>query len=277
MTLTLLHDRYFSSPLTATLTTEEAYHWGRSLSLYSKALASGVRPSSRDALWATAAFLGVLSLTHTDARIPEESWPYAPPSPLDLNWLRMSEGKKEIWKDAQEFMAESDFKLLAVKQDGQYQPPLTYSSAEGLLALPQDFLDYFDIREETNLIDNPYFAAVNTFAQTWNATTVLEIFTNWIFYITNMEQRHKTLLEQKDPRALLLLAYWYKIVYDTGHWYMRRRSSLERESICLYLETYHGNDFALQELLDFPRGVRSPCGTDQLYYGSSDRSPHTSE
>jgi hypothetical protein len=61
----------------------------------------------------TAVFLGILAMAYVEVPTPEESWPYAPPSPLDLNWLGISEGKKEIWKDGREFAEESDFRVLA--------------------------------------------------------------------------------------------------------------------------------------------------------------------
>lgn len=261
LTLTLLHDRCFSStPLDSTLTATEAYHWGRSIALYSKALSFQIRPESRDALWVTAAFLGILSIAHTDARTAKESWPYAPPSTLDLNWLRMSEGKKAIWKNGTAFIQESDFRVLALEQQGNYQPPLTYGSREGLQTLPHDFLEYFGLLEGSDFINNPYYASVHTLAQTWNLTSIINILMNWIFYITNMEQRYKSLLEEKDPRALLLLAYWYRLAFDTGHWYVVRRASVECESICLYLEKNYGRDLALQDLLNYPRGAQLLCG-----------------
>jgi hypothetical protein len=167
----------------------------------------------------------------------------------------MSEGKKEIWKDGKAFLQESDFRTLALEQQGSYQAPLTYGSKEGMQTLPYEFLEYFDLLDGADLIGNPYYAAVHTFAHTWNLTSVMDVLMNWIFYITNMETRYKTLLEGKDPRALLLLAYWHKKTYETGHWYILRRASVECEAICLYLEREYGEDPTLQNLLKYPRRV----------------------
>ncbi|CZR65686.1 related to UPC2-regulatory protein involved in control of sterol uptake [Phialocephala subalpina] len=261
LTLTLLHDRHFSpTPFDTSLSTIEAHQWGQCISLYNRALSSPILPASRDALWVTAAFLGILAIAHVDARTPEESWPYAPPSPMDLNWLRMSDGKKEIWKDGKAFMQESDFRILALELRGNYAPGLTFGSEEGLKALPPDFLAYFDLLEGSDLVENPYTAPVFSLAQTWKILSMFNIILNFIFCITNMESRYKLLLAQKDPRALLLLAYWWRMIADTQHWHMFRRAIIECQSICLYLEREYREDHALQSLLTFPKGVRCFSG-----------------
>ncbi|KAF8860545.1 hypothetical protein BDZ45DRAFT_308824 [Acephala macrosclerotiorum] len=256
LTLTLMHDRHLSpTTFDTTLSAREAHEWGQTIALYSKALSMPIYPASRDALWGTAAFLGVMAIAHVDARTPKESWPYAPPSLMDLNWLRMSEGKKEIWKDGKEFLKESDFRILALELKGNYAPSLTFGSTEGLQALPPDFLAFFDLLEGSDLVQNPYHAPVYTLAQTWRISSTFKIIMNFIFYFTNMESRYKLLLAQKDPRALLLLAYWWRMIAETKHWHMFRRGNIECKSICLYLEREYGDDLALQNLLIFPRGV----------------------
>ncbi|KUJ14571.1 uncharacterized protein LY89DRAFT_143351 [Mollisia scopiformis] len=256
LALTLLHDRYFSPlGLNSSLTPSEVYHWGRSLNLYSLALTKPIAPASRDPLWATAAFLGVLSIAHVEARTAKDSWPYAPPSLMDLSWLKMSEGKKTIWKDGNAFMEESDFRILAHEQQGNYQPPLVYGSKEGICTLPSNFLAYFAIGDGFDLIDNPYYASVYSLAQSWKLTSAFQVIMNWIFYITNMENRYKTLLRSKDPRALLLMAYWYRLAAETKHWFLMRRVHVECESICLYLEQHYSQDHELQILLEYPRSI----------------------
>ncbi|KAE8445418.1 hypothetical protein EG329_013431 [Mollisiaceae sp. DMI_Dod_QoI] len=256
LTLTLLHDRHFSpTPFDTSLSATEAYHWGKGIELYSKALSTPIHPASRDPLWATAAFLGILAINYVEARTPEENWPFATPSSLDLNWLRMSEGKKEIWKDGKAFMEGSDFRILAIEQQGSYQPGLAYSSEKGLGALPPDLLAYFNLVEGSDLVENPYYASVYTLAQTWNTSSMTTIVVNYLFYITNMEPRYKRLLERKDPRAMLLLAYWNRMVAQTKHWVVFRRAVIECESICLYLEKIFLGDQGLQSLLEYPKGV----------------------
>jgi hypothetical protein len=101
LSLTLMHDRHLSTEANTALSPTEAFHWYQGIALFSNKLAGPIHPSERDALWATSAFLGTTAFYYIEAKTPEEAWPLKPPSSLDLNWLRMSAGKEEIWKITQ--------------------------------------------------------------------------------------------------------------------------------------------------------------------------------
>jgi hypothetical protein len=100
LSLALKHDRHLSTEANTALSSIEAFHWHQGIALFSSKLAGAIHPSERDALWATSAFLGTIAFYNIEAKTPEEVWPLKPPSSLDLNWLRMSAGKEEIWKIA---------------------------------------------------------------------------------------------------------------------------------------------------------------------------------
>jgi hypothetical protein len=61
-------------------------------------LSTSIEPSERDALWACAGLLGALSFSSIQAKTPEEAWPLKPSSPSDLEWLKMSEGRRRSGK-----------------------------------------------------------------------------------------------------------------------------------------------------------------------------------
>ncbi len=65
------------------------------------------------------------------------------------------------------------------------------------------------------------------------------------------------LLADKDPGALLLLAYWYAKVIPFEGWFLGKRALIECRAICIYLERYHGDLPNLQDALAFPKAV---CG-----------------
>lgn len=77
-----------------------AYHWSQGAALLNRKLSIGIEPEERDALWACAGLLGALALSSISATTPEEAWPLKQTSPSDLDWLKMCEGKREIWKIA---------------------------------------------------------------------------------------------------------------------------------------------------------------------------------
>jgi hypothetical protein len=77
-----------------------------------------------------------------------------------------------------------------------------------------------------------------------------------------MQPHFKGLLERKDPRALLLLAYWYAKV-SGSLWWMTRLAKLECQATCLYLERHYARETAIQELLTvFEDSIRTCCLTD---------------
>jgi hypothetical protein len=59
-------------------------------------------------------------------------------------------------------------------------------------------------------------------------------------------------LDDKDPKALLLVVYWYAKLYR-GQWWLRHRGLIEGQAICMYLDKYHGDDAKLQRMLEWPK------------------------
>lgn len=86
LALTLMHDRYLSGFADSPQSVAEAYHYYEGTKLFHHALLKPIKPSERDALWASAALLGVLQFASIDAKTYEEAWPLKPPSESDLDW-----------------------------------------------------------------------------------------------------------------------------------------------------------------------------------------------
>ena len=95
-----MHDQHIAREPSTKLSAAIAFHWSQGASLLNRRLSDGIRPSDRDALWACAGLLGALSFASSPATTPEEAWPLKLDSPSDLDWLKMTEGKKAIWRIA---------------------------------------------------------------------------------------------------------------------------------------------------------------------------------
>ena len=87
LALTLMHDRYLPGFADTPQSVTEAYHWYQGTAMFKRKLSRPIEPSERDALWAVAALLGVLSFAQIDATTYEEAWPLKAPSYSDLDWL----------------------------------------------------------------------------------------------------------------------------------------------------------------------------------------------
>ena len=183
---------------------------------------------------------------------PEEAWPLKQSSPLDLLWLRMGDGKKEIWKLAQPLRGDSVFLAVALEQTTFFPTPPNRLRLE---ALPSNFLNLYDLSAMSTSDNNPYYAAASTLAQSLNSDCAYSTIVNFLIFISHIPPDYKVLLERKDPRALLLLAYWYAKVCQFQLWWIWRRAVLECQAICIYLERYHSHETVIQELLKFPRTV----------------------
>lgn len=249
LALTLMHDRYLAAELNTKQTPSEAFHWFRSIALFNSRLSEPVQSSERDALWGTAALLGVIAFGYVEAEKPEEAWALAPPSSLDLNWLKMSSGKKEIWNITQPFRPDSVFQPLAL----EFTSFLPTPKGPGLEALPPEFIGLYNLDAGSTTDNNPYHYPASALAKSLNSGSEYIAVLSFFSFVGHASPGYRQLLEQKNPRALLLLAYFYTQVCQYHRWWMRRRTMLECQAICIHLERNHEHETDIQALLKFPK------------------------
>lgn len=250
-----MHQRRLSASPNLRPSTAEVFHWFQGTSLFNQQLSKPVQNSEKDALWATSAILGAISFSSIEASMPEEAWPLAPPSSHDLSWLRMSEGKKAIWEIANPLRADSAFHAFSLEDaDDVLSIGMRITKLE---TLPSELIELCGLDRPSINGENPYRAVATSLAGVMdmecNQSTILYFLT----FFDHISADYRRLLEQRDSRALLLLAYWYAKVCPYQQWWMQRRAVLEGQAICIYLERYHGSDPRLQNLLKFPKGI---CG-----------------
>jgi len=255
LTLTILHDRYLSAAPTTEHSAAEAFHSHQGTMLLNRKLSQSVPPSERDALWGTAALLGAIAFANIEATTAEEAWPLKAASSQDLCWLKMSEGKKAVWEIANPARPDSVFHALHSEHDEVSS--WFYRTKPGLEMLPAEFLKLYDLGPESSSDNNVYYGAAfflgRIITMEINRYTILH-FVSFVYYI---HPDHKARLERKDPRTLLLIAYWYAKICQNPPWWMERRARIECQAICIYLEKYHSNEVKLVELLKFPKMM---CG-----------------
>ena len=250
LTLTLMHDRYLRDQRDNVPQFEEAFHNYRTTALFNKVLSSPIDPADREPIWATCILLGIISFNHVDAEVPEQAWPLRPPSPMDLNWLAISNGKRPLWQKLQGLAQDSPFQVTAPKQ--QWSLNLSQSTSR-LTALPRELLELCDLRSATVVDDrNPYLAAALALGKAWPETEMLACVLNFLFFISNVEPAFQASLRQKDPCALLLLLFWYAKV-PQQLWWVSRRAILEGQAIRIYLERYYAYNKMIMNLLTLPQ------------------------
>ncbi|APA16343.1 hypothetical protein sscle_16g111130 [Sclerotinia sclerotiorum 1980 UF-70] len=245
---TLMHDRHLSIEQSTRMSPSETFHWSQSISLFSRKLSPAPIESSseRDALWATSILLGLIAFCNIESRTPQEAWPLVPPSSLDLNWLVMGYGKSQILKLVQDKKASAFRTLIAPETSA-------LSTHIRLETLPQAFITVFDLHSSSKSNDNPYRLAVSLLSDVIDVDVDITVILKFCAFVGETHPQYKRLLFQKEPRALLLLAYWFGKLCQFPHWWIWRRASLECQAICIYLETFHKHDLDVQTLLVYPK------------------------
>ena len=251
LALTLMHDRYLSKVPNTKLSVTEAFHWYQSTAMFTSKLSGPIDPSERDALWANAVCLGVITFYYIEATTPEEAWPLKTPSSSDLSWLSLSEGKKTLWKWTRPAGGKTVFQMLLPFENTKPKP--TSPTVPGLEVLPSEFIELCGLDATSNPDNNPYYAVASGLAKSLHSNCKLTTILDFINFTMNMLPEYKELLKRKDPCALLLLAYWYAKMCQYQHWWILRRAALEGQAICIYLQRYYGDDTNIQSLLQFPR------------------------
>lgn len=253
LTIAATHDRFIQDrPGSHKQSVTETYHGARGAALLSRKLSAPIHDEDRDPLWASAAMLGIASMTAIEAANPLEAWPMKPSDNTDLSWLNMTAGKKAMWDVTDPFREESIFSSMKDSfSTFMIKPP-----GRELDELEPDLVELCSLRSCDDLERNPYYEAISTLAGLRYLKCNRESIPFWLKYIGFMSPDFRRLLEVKDPRALLLTAYWYAPLCGSV-WWMARRARLESQSICLYLETYHFRDKEIQRLLELPKRT---CG-----------------
>lgn len=249
--MTAAHDRYLSPTSPPKQSVLESYHLTRGLALFATKLSQPLQDSDRDSLWASAALLGIIVVSAIEATAPEEAWPLKKSEPEDLEWMKMSESKHVVWRLTDPLRKGSLFRTSSqewvVSKEALPQPP-----ARGVAGVPQAFIDLFKLDDTSTAENNPYFEQVHILSSVLTLPPEQPTIVRFLSFMNTVHSPFRELMKKKDPRALLLLAYWYATVIE-GRWWIVRRARMECQAICLYLERECKNNVQLMELLEYPK------------------------
>ncbi|KAM0246807.1 hypothetical protein ACHAQJ_010080 [Trichoderma viride] len=259
LTITLLHDYHLSpNPLPPSHESSLAFHWYHGAAILKHFLAfpspsTTLSSSHRDALWICATILGATSFASIRTQDPHAAWPLADPDPaIDLDWLKMGYGKKVVWDITDPSRPESVFHNLL--RNTPMEQPLHHMALINPDTLPPLFYSLFNLSPSTSSVDtNPYHSPCSILSFLCNTEIDDSNMIVYLTFITHIDPHYRCLVEEKDPRALLLLLYWHSIVVSHDRWWLRRRCAVEAKAICMYLDKYYEDNDDIMELLQVPK------------------------
>lgn len=253
---TLMHDRHLISSPPRPPSMAELAHFTRGTALFNMKLSGPLTPSEKDAIWGAATLLGSSTLAHIDAVSPEQAWPLRKPSESDLDWLRMYDGKREIWRITDPTRPNCCLRLLC-KEVEMFRQEMSVTEP-GLKRLPGELCRLLGLHGHVNLlVSNPYRIPANILNNLMAMDNSRTSTVAFLSFLLLMQPDFRQLVVDKDPYALILLAYWFAEFSQSHTWYVWRRSILECQAICLYLDRYHSDIDHLHVILEHPRMI---CG-----------------
>jgi hypothetical protein len=247
-TITSMHDRFLFAPSSLRHTSDELHHWCHASSILNYKLSRPIRDSDRDSLWAAAAILGGIAFSSVEASTPEEIWPLKSES-SELVWLNMSVGKMIIWEIADPSRPESVFNPFAQEM---LVSAHDYAAEDGIDGMLVALVQLCDLDKSSTASNSPYHSPVKLVTFLLAAQYNDQTFFKGLSFVTHMHPEFRNFIQQKEPRALLLLAFWFSQIFHF-RWWLTRRSIVQGQAICIYLERYHADNASIMKLLQIPK------------------------
>lgn len=249
LTITLIHDR--TDLANSQQSSLELYHWCEATSQFNRKLTDSLTPSERDAIWITSVILGCTTLGQVVGETPEDVWPLNSPSHTDLDWVKLGEGKKAVWRITDPSRPDSVLRPLAAKHhDGFMTRP---ADQEAFKALPPELVELCGLGEDASPEANPFYTPGAMLGRVMPVEFSDETFLKFMTFMTAMPREFRDLLEAKDHRAILIMAYFVAKMRGPSPWWSGRRLQLECEAMCRYLARFYGHIPHMEKLLEFPR------------------------
>ncbi|GIK07259.1 hypothetical protein Aspvir_002917 [Aspergillus viridinutans] len=244
LAVTAAHDRYLGVAPTHRRSLQESYHLSQRTTLFNRWLCQPIKEEHKDPLWATAGALAILTCSSINAGCTAEAWPLRASNSSELEWVRLGAGKMTLWNLVNPLRPESIFRVMT--ENFAY---LHYAlPRKGIGGVSAKLAQLCGLDESSTQETNPYFSVAHALSRLLEAPNGAASQGAVILVSSHMHNEFGTLLEKKDPVALLLLSLWYTRARQSK-WWMDIRARYELPAICTYLRRYHRDNGIIQALI----------------------------
>lgn len=251
---TMVHDRIMTSSEYRPQSPAEIYHWCKGVTQYNKVLnRKNTTSSEKDAIWVAAMLLSYTTLAQVEGDYPEDVWPLsAPCKDKDLDWLKLFAGTQQVCNMVKINKVESPLQEI-MKLICELGDILLHDPDASLASLPPSLVEMCGLRQDGGS-DSPLYAPTVMLGNILKMDLPHLASVKFSIFVKRLSPDFVALLQRKEPRALLLLAYFHaKAGQDGPSPWWAKRAALEGLAICLYLERHYYDVSHMMELLEAPR------------------------
>lgn len=252
-TMAYLHDNDLALDSGRQLSAESraslAYHWYHAITLYKEKLAKldTLSGTELQGLWISCSFINGASVVFLESHDPYCVWPLHPDPANDLGWVTLNIAKRMLWRFCHpNQVAETG---LDTRDAMNFERRLIKG------VLPQSMLDWLGIDADSTVENNTFYGPAALLSHLIPETDPQAPIFRFVTRNGALPETFRDLLEQKDPRALMLVLFCYAKTCVDKRWSVFRRARVTGRSILLFLQIFHGDDATVQSLLEYPRAV----------------------
>jgi hypothetical protein len=229
---------------------EQDAHWHLAVRLLNNVLSTPLDPEARDATWLASILVSVVSLIlKAQQNEPQNVWPLTPPNALDLQWLKLCDGKRLIITLTDPLRDESRVRDMAseVMATISNMERIVTSQPRSWSSLPCDLAQFVQIHIHEH---HPHYTAASALCETYRASGQ---FLSHLSFLTILDTNFRRSLELRDAQALLILLYWHVRTCELQIWFMWKHSWTEGMAIYEFLKGAWESSSELLTLMDYPR------------------------
>ncbi|PGH17693.1 hypothetical protein AJ80_04701 [Polytolypa hystricis UAMH7299] len=224
----------------------ELYHWQRALSGFQHELQSPITRENADSMVSTCMVLTILAYISDETSI-DGSWVFGPAQ--TTNWLYTRAGLDGVLPSYDEDGRRSNI-WAPVLEDGDDFRGTFSDERPGIEDIPPAFVELCDLTPTSDVTNNPYQLPLRTLSALLKLEHSSATFGKLVVFVGRVDGEYCDLLQRHDPRALLILSYWFAMMCAVDQWWVHARVHSECARICRFLE--RNEDPRIVELLEVP-------------------------
>ena len=236
----------------------EAKHWQHGLSLYRAALATPATRNQQDidALISTT-FLSVIFTFALEDRVDAHSFETDFDKSVNHALTPMAAGSGIIAL-GQVTGIQTSIAWMPVLRNSNDRKGTYTSQSSCIEGVSPTILQFCGVNEHSTAVNNEYYRILQMLGPLLQLERGIRHFTKLVAFGGRSVHLFRPLLQKRDPKALLLLSYWFALLRQLDQWWLNIRVRSTCCAIVTYLRTIA--DPTMHALLSFP----ASCGDGVL-------------